>query len=956
MPDSLARGVRSIERWSVLIVAGWVAAAGLANLVVPQLESVVASHSRPFLPAASPSQAAASQSAKLFGISPGDNVNYVVLHRDRPLEPNDRKYYDALVAALRGDTRHVDAVTDLWSSPLTAFAAQSQDRSAVDVMLQLSGALGTSKANSSVAAVRAAVARLNPPAGLHVYVTGPGATLVDEFVAIDRQMLTVIGITVVVITLLLMLVYRSAVALAVALIPVGLALAVARPVIASLGEHEFLEVSIFSVALLGALILGAGTDYSIFLIGRYQECRRRGIDKRAALRAAYLGVAPVIVGSTLTIAAALSCLSLAKVGAFHSFGIPCAIGVLIVMTASLTLTPALIALSGRRGWLEPPRSVISGRWRRIGVRVARWPGPIFVASTGLIVLLAIPLAGLHTSWNQPADTPADTESNRGYAVMDRHFPANQLFPDIVTVEAGHDLRNPSGLIAVERVARQLMAIPGVRMVQSPSRPAGTVPDEATFSYQAGVIGRQLGRSIDSLSGWMARANDLEADLSQMRAAVDLLGHGMDRSSAGMREIRSGADDLRGGMDGLQRNAANLSGYLDPLRRFVDGTADCPANPICAMVTRVVRPADDMIRDTAQIQSGTAKLTSGSSIAAGSLAAMPQTVQSMRDMLAKAQTAAGELRTALDTVSPQLHELTDYLHEIAIDFQGSAAGGFYLPNRALTDARYQEVLRALMSPDGHAARLLVYGTGGEWGADGALRARQIHDAVSEATKEGTLTPRSVLLVGVGPATRDLQELVHHDVVLLVGATLAMVFSIVALMLRSPVAGLTVIGTVVVSYAAALGVSVLIWQHLLDHPLHWSVAPIAFIALVAVGSDYNLLLALRIREEAQLGLATGIIRAFAGTGGVVTTAGIIFGTTMFALMSSTVASIAQLGSTVGIGLLLDTLVVRSFLLPSIIALLGRWFWWPSWTALRAPAPLARSETIPQPWRREHPTLVP
>lgn len=915
------------HRWSAAVILAWVAVAGLANLAVPQLEHVVASHSRPFLPAGTPTEVAAARSAEALGIAPGDNVNYVVLERDQPLGPSDRRFYDELVSALRADTRHVAAVTDLWASPLTAFAAQSQDRGAVDVMLQLSGALGTSAATEAVTAVRATVARLSPTAGLNVYITGPGATLVDEFAAIDHQMLTVIVATIVVITLLLAAVYRSAVAVTVALTPVGLALAVARPLLAFLGLHDVFEVSLFSVALLGALVLGAGTDYSIFLIGRYHESRCRGIDPVTSIIAAYLGVAPVIIGSTLTIAAALSCLSLAKVGSFHSFGLPCALGVLVVMAASLTLTPALISMAGRRGWLELARPLATGHWRRVGLRVARWPGPVFAASAGLVAVLAIPLIGIHTSWDQPADTPAGTESNRGYAAMDRHFPANQLFPDVVTIEADHDLRNPAGLIALERISHALMAIPMVRMVQSPSRPAGAVPDEATFTYQAGAVGTQLGNSIDALTRQSARAGDLDADLSHMSAAVTQLGTALDGGRAGMRDIGAGAEDLRAGMNGLQRNTDLMAKYLEPLRTVVTNTADCPTNPICAVASRIVKPADDMIHSTTEVANGTTKLTAGSTNAAGALTAIPQTMQSMRDALTHAQTSATELRAALDTLTPQLHQLIDYLHEIAVDFHASAAGGFYLPDRALADTRYQQALRALMSPDGRAARLLVYGNGGEWGADGAQRARQIRDAVTEATKEGTLTPQQVLLVGVGPTTRDLQTLVHHDIVLLVVATLAMVFLIVALMLHSPVAGLTVVGTVVTSYAAALGISVLIWQHLLGHPLHWSVAPIAFIALVAVGSDYNLLLALRIRDEAKAGLGTGIIRAFAGTGGIVTTAGIIFGTTMFALMTSTVTSITQLGSTVGIGLLLDTLIVRSFLLPALMALIGRWFWWPS-----------------------------
>ncbi len=146
-------------------------------------------------------------------------------------------------------------------------------------------------------------------------------------------------------------------------------------------------------------------------------------------------------------------------------------------------------------------------------------------------------------------------------------------------------------------------------------------------------------------------------------------------------------------------------------------------------------------------------------------------------------------------------------------------------------------------------------------------------------------------------------------------------------------MVVVGTVVTSYASALGASVLIWQHLLHRDLHWAVAPFAFIALIAVGADYNLLLALRIKQEAVAGLKTGIIRAFGGTGGVVTVAGIVFGLTMLALLTSSVLSVAQIGTTVAVGLLLDTLVVRAFIVPSIVALLGRWFWWPSTLRRRA-----------------------
>lgn len=131
---------------------------------------------------------------------------------------------------------------------------------------------------------------------------------------------------------------------------------------------------------------------------------------------------------------------------------------------------------------------------------------------------------------------------------------------------------------------------------------------------------------------------------------------------------------------------------------------------------------------------------------------------------------------------------------------------------------------------------------------------------QATKEGTLRGAQMDIAGVGPVTRDLQSLYAADLRLLVGVTVLLIFAVVAGMLRSPVAALVVVGTVAVSYAAALGVAVLIWQDLAGHDLHWAVPAVLLIALIAVG------------------------------------------------------------------LLVDTLLIRTFVMPATAMLLGRWFWWP------------------------------
>jgi RND superfamily putative drug exporter len=161
-------------------------------------------------------------------------------------------------------------------------------------------------------------------------------------------------------------------------------------------------------------------------------------------------------------------------------------------------------------------------------------------------------------------------------------------------------------------------------------------------------------------------------------------------------------------------------------------------------------------------------------------------------------------------------------------------------------------------------------------------------------------------------------------------------------RAIIAAAVIVGTVLLSLGASFGLSVLIWQYILGFELHWMIMSMAVIILLAVGSDYNLLLVSRFKEEIHAGIKTGIIRSMAGTGAVVTSAGLVFAFTMISMGASALVILGQFGTTVGMGLLFDTLVVRSFMTPAIAALLGRWFWWPQLARTR---PL-RTSPAPQP----------
>ncbi|MDX1621794.1 MAG: MMPL family transporter, partial [Nitriliruptorales bacterium] len=172
------------------------------------------------------------------------------------------------------------------------------------------------------------------------------------------------------------------------------------------------------------------------------------------------------------------------------------------------------------------------------------------------------------------------------------------------------------------------------------------------------------------------------------------------------------------------------------------------------------------------------------------------------------------------------------------------------------------------------------------------------------------------------------------VLLLGVLLG-VFIVLVLLLRSLVAPIYMVATVLLSFGTALGVTTLLFQGILgEQGLAWWIPAFLFVLLVALGADYNIYLMSRVREEARDRSTVAAVReATRLTGGVITSAGLILAGTFAAMMSADMNSLVQMGFATTVGILLDTFVVRTFLVPSIATLLGRRNWWPS---SRASAP--------------------
>ncbi|MDT5334419.1 MAG: putative drug exporter of the superfamily, partial [Mycobacterium sp.] len=476
----IARAIRAL---SVPIILGWLALTVVVNVVAPQLEEVGAAHSVAMTAKDAPSTIAMMRIGKNFQQFDSDTTAMVLLEGQDKLGDDAHRFYDTLIQKLSADTTHIEHINNFWGDPLTAAGSQSADAKAAYVQLNLRGDQGGTEANDSVAAVQHIVDSVPPPPGVKAYVTGPGPLATDRRVYGDEGAKKITGVTLVVILVMLLVVYRSFFTTVFMLFTIGIELAAARGVIAVLGNNDLLGLSTFAVNLLIVLAIAASTDYAIFWVGRYQEARSRGLDRKAAYYNMFGGTAHVIVGSGLTVAGAMYCMSFTRLPYFHSLGAPCALGVLVVLAASLTLGPAMVVVASRFGVFDPKRAHSERGWRRIGTVVVRWPGPVLAATTlvALVGLLALP--AYTTNYNDRYYIPAFTPANVGYHASDRHFPQARMEPELLMVEADHDLRNPADMLVLDRIARGIFHIPGIARVQNITRPLGTPIDHSSIPFQ-----------------------------------------------------------------------------------------------------------------------------------------------------------------------------------------------------------------------------------------------------------------------------------------------------------------------------------------------------------------------------------------------------------------------------------------------------------------------------------------
>jgi putative drug exporter of the RND superfamily len=821
--DTVFGGIgRFAVRFRWLVLLAWVGAAIAAVTWLPALSSVTQGNNIKFLPASAPSEQAAVL-AEPFGTAGLQPVPVLAARTAAPLTAVDL----TALARLQRRLARVPGVSKVVDAGVSPDGHADQ---LVVLASQLNGG-NPEAAPDLVNALRAAISQARLPAGLQAHLAGTIAAGVDQQKASGSTGNRVEVLSLLFIIVLLVLIFRSLTLALTTLAPALISFTIAGPLVAEAAKHG-LQVSSLAQFLMIVLVLGAGTDYGLFLVFRVREELRARQQQAPGQRypgsaslAGSLGrdlirarppaadaiirsvtrVGESVAFSAATVIAAVLTLLLASFAFYSGLGAPFAIAIGVILIAALTLLPALLSI--RLSLLEMKRSLLcslrfwpvrgrpriipwtiqgsgnSGLCGRVAGRIVRYPVPTLVAGVLFFGGLSLAVFGYSAGgFGGTTTPPAGSDSAAGQALLNRYFPQSAANPTSIIFRFGSPVWDDPAPLA--DAAGRLRATGLFTQVTGPLNPAGGSLDPAAY--------------------------------------------------------------------GALHAALGPASALPPVER------------------------------------------------AG--LAVP-----------------------------------------AAEYQAYRATANYV------------------SPDG---RTVQYSTGLRAGDPGTTTAM---DAVPSVRAATTAVARSVgasdsAVGGEAPALYDISNISDSDLQHIVPIAILAIGILLALVLRSLVAPLYLIASVGVSYLAALGLSVLVFIKIgSSGGLVFFMPFLMFIFLLALGEDYNILVMTRIREEARsLPLREAVARALARTGTTVTSAGLVLAGTFLVLTIAagsgpTGSQVRDIGLGLALGVLMDTFLVRTLLVPSTVVLLGRVNWWPSrmgrpasavgTTAGHAPEPVSRIAPVSQ-----------
>ena len=795
------------------------------------------------------------------------------------------------------------------------------------------------------------------PFGIKGYVTGAIPITNAYKNACLMSAVKTTRITVILVIIILLIIYRTPVLPLVSLVTIGTAYGISRGLSAWLALHGMV-ISTMTDLFLVVLLFGAGTDYSLFIISRFRENMADNLSSGESAGAAIGSVGETIASSVGTVIVAVIAISFVSLKLFSNTGPSLAIGLVITLLAVMTFTPAMLTVLGSRAFWpkKPSHARDSVFWGRVGDLVTRFP----VVTLLLAVLFLLPLAiygqGQSMTFDMLIDLPDNESSKAGYNVIKNAFGAGQMQPVELLTTDMNGARKPAGILQIALMTQKLLAVPGVSDVDSLTRPVGRFKPHAVDKMR---VDCQLVRIADEIR--------LKHDAMSGHTGS---GHAFSNNSLGqLNGLHQYLSDLAQAFPGLILSE-NYRVTMQSLARLMDaGTKSFKRLNLISQLTEITSQVSSNTSQSVDVDLGLMlkRLNTLNDYLAGLPAAVPgsdrlngysgsmETLDLMRKKLTELNSLSSVFKTmelvrnrteltalqlkliddlkrmkkdaeikmpdahynpslgsqeeqdALASVLAEMENFRKALHGLSTEFAGRSDGYFLPLNLAKGQERdsIEKIIDNYTSPEGNAARYRVYLTDEPFSPSAMDTVVRINSFYNVNTYQ----------TGGTAVLADLRNAMHKDTRLMWILVSAGIIVVLILLLRSLVAPLYLMATIVLSYNATMGITRLVFNTYLHQNLTWFVPFFMFVLLMALGMDYNIFLMGRVKEEIPGNdTSLGVRSAVTHTGGIITSAGIIMAGTFTAMMSSSLLGLVQLGFAVTVGVLLDTFLVRTALVPA------------------------------------------
>ncbi len=629
-------------------------------------------------------------------------------------------------------------------------------------------------------------------------------------------------------------------------------------------------------------------------------------------------------------------------------------------------------------------------WQGLSEFVRRRPRRVMLFSLAVLIAPTLALPTTRVSYDLLGELPRDADAVKGFEVLSRSFSPGQIQPLIVVIETDREIWNDDDFKAIDELTVNLTKLETVTEVRSVTRPtAGEFDPEQVAAAGLGDLAsfpEQLDRGTAGLLRAVDGLKQIRGGLREIHVRLPEFTSGLQEALSGIRELRTGVGQIRAGLDeardGVSRLASevadptqdNLERAWEDLRASTIAKTDpvyqdlaervgtalalvsgrCPdptgvGLPLltvnehpCTPGEKVEPGYDGLSASLREVASGLGRAIQGLGQVDAGLGELAEGLSQAEPQIGRLREGVGRMLGGLDLIIPGLGRLHRGL--VAGFAQAEEAG--LLPSGepedfALTATlvnafpKLKEQLKFFVDDSETATRLFITLDREPYETRALDTTDEVVAAMNLSLAKTSLEDARVTMSGSSAFFHDVRAIQQGDMPIIIAAVILGIFLILVALLRSLIAPAYLVLTVLLSFGATMGITTIVFQGFFGHDaLVWWLPPFLFVMLVALGADYNIFLTSRIREEAQTtDTREAVGRGLALTGHVITSAGLILAGTFAALMFAPMKGLVQIGFATTVGILLDTFVVRSLMVPSIAVLLGRWNWWPSKRAQRA-----------------------